>query len=164
MEPLKQFARIKKIPYATATIQDKMVMVYRKINGWHEETGEWVWKEALDFFITTPLKHELSLKYFEYAILKYAHDSSVTDSYRADVVLSLADNYGKINNPILVAKEIYGDRYPAIEKALINNMVDIFKTGLANQLIDKEVFKKQIIKEHKYLGIKPQLTHAFSSI
>lgn len=164
MEPLKQFARIKKVPYATANIQDKLVMVYRKIDAWHSETGIWVWRQALDFFITTPLKHELSLKYFKYEISKYANDNSVTDRYRADSILVLFNKYGKINNPAEVAKEVYGERYVEIQKEMISSIVEVAKLGLKNQNIDKKSWLKDVLKEHSKLGINQELKTALSVI
>lgn len=150
------FNRIKRIPYNTCSIQDKLVLVYAQLNHHKQETGQYCIEDALKFFINTPLNHELSLKYFNNVLWKYSIMDQVPESDVIDTILSLADTYGRINNPMEVAKTIFGTDYSKIEQLIINAVTHLIQNS------HSDVERKSIIKRYKFLGIDNK--NSFNSI
>lgn len=148
------FSRIKRIPYSTCTIQDKLVLVYSNLNKHKEESGQYAIEGALKFFIKTPLNHELSLKHFNNTLWKYSVVNDAPYNEVVSSILMLADNYGRINNPLEVAKELFGNRYPSIEKAVIDHIAQSVKE---TQSEDKKI---SIVKQYDCLGLTKKIKSA----
>lgn len=123
MNFLNYLKNIKKLPYKTASVEDKFALIKSVVLKFDTISIETKWKMVFDNFSNSKLKSLVAEEYVKSMVSGYAFKEDTTLSYKADMSAILISKYNDLIDVNEILKSVFSDSYEILANQMrINDL------------------------------------------